>query len=376
MKPIVLWTFLLLLIFSCITPIDLESEKDPEQLLVVEGYLTTEAGPHFIKLSTIAAYGDVYRSVTERVADANVVIRTETGENIGLTHNKQGYYQTPITFLPRVGASYTLIIETTEGERYLSTPQLIEPVPELQQVELRYKEFPDVTVADGAVGLEVYATLQDPENVKNYFMWTRTDGVFPFTSTPMECPDDVKSCCRLVDREMNCFRFEQNYNQPHYDYSFLHGILPDCIVKYPTYFKQAIGSDQLRDGNRITFNTVFIEDDGRRFQYRYRFMLNQLSLSEEAFDYYSLVQSQQSISGDLFDPPPAEIRGNIVNIDNPGNRAIGFFGAYDVSVMEVYASGALIEDKVPQVIFDKECWRADSSVVLKPTWWQGATFSQ
>ena len=57
-----------------------------------------------------------------------------------------------------------------------------------------------------------------------------------------------------------------------------------------------------------------------------------------------LLESQIEIDGDLFDPPPAEIRGNIRNVDRPDEIVIGFFGAYSVKKKEIFIKRADIEE--------------------------------
>ncbi len=376
MKNLIEWILILQVVISCISPVEIETVRYPDPRLVVEGYITTEAGPHFIKLSRILHYEDLHTGVDRRVTDAHVLIRTTYGENISLKHVKQGFYQTPITFLPVIGDSYSLYIETSEGETYISSPQTITRVPEIQEVGLQYKYVPGLHSANGTPGLEVLVTVEDIEDTANYYLWTLTDGVYPFVANPIGCNPAVTSCCPLVDAASHCFRYERNFNVPYNDYSFLHDLRPSCIYKYSNTFNYAIGNDRFRNGARTTFETIFVEDDGRRFEFRYRFMLNQLSISKEAYDYYSLLQSQQSISGDLFDPPPAEVGGNIFNITNPDKPGVGYFGAYDLVKKEVYASGELLKEKAVKIWFADDCYRSDSGTIYKPTWWDGVTFSE
>ncbi len=89
-------------------------------------------------------------------------------------------------------------------------------------------------------------------------------------------------------------------------------------------------SDEQQDGEEITALAGFVEDDGRRFTEKYYANVRQFSMNEAAFNFYTLIASQIQISGDLFDPPPARIRGNIVNLDTPTEEVIGFFAAFSV----------------------------------------------
>ena len=57
----------------------------------------------------------------------------------------------------------------------------------------------------------------------------------------------------------------------------------------------------------------------------------QRSLTKSAFQFFDLLQNQLNIQGNIFDPPPAKLGTNIINLDNPDEDVIGYFGVSDVS---------------------------------------------
>ncbi len=354
---------------SCVEPIDLPPDEVEENQLVVEGYITTEAGPYWIKLSSSATYGSVFDGITERVRDAEVAIRTDDGRTIRLFHVGQGLYETPSDFIGEVGRTYSLIV-VWDGDQYISTPQTIVEVPDIDEVTLEYRKLEGIDEFSFTSGVEIYSTFTDEPDTENYLMWTKTDGVYPFTAAPTGCTVPSNNCCPPIDFAANCFRYERNFNQVAYNY----GPVPSCLKKEVPTFKYGIASDEFRDGNQITQRALFIEDDGRRFEYKYRFMLNQLSLSKEAFAFYTLLQSQQSISGDLFDPPPADIKGNMINQTTPSRLALGYFGAYDLKKMEVYIPRSILQETRTKAVFARDCWILDSATTNRPPWWDGPGF--
>ncbi len=361
------WKIALLvgLVTSCITPVDLDKEAPEEFNLIVEGYITTNPGPHTIFLSESAQYGSLDFGVTRPVENATVVIRDDSGIPVYVDDTGLGIYRTTSDFKAEVGKSYSLIIETEIGERYISIPQEVLPAPKIENVSLKYRELPGLSDITFISGVEVNVTFTDDANQQNFYLWTQTDGVYPFVSYP-ELHPGLPEPCPPIDFAKNCFRYERDFEDRNYTYSEV----PECIVISPKFFKYSILNDALRDGNRITHNVLFIEDDGRRFEFRYRFILHQIALNKEAYGFYSMLQSQQSITGDLFDPPPAEIRGNIINQTDPSKVAIGFFGAHGVDTTEVYVPAAVLERKQPKIKFFRDCWTLDSSTVRRPEWWK------
>ena len=58
----------------------------------------------------------------------------------------------------------------------------------------------------------------------------------------------------------------------------------------------------------------------------------QLGISKQYFDYLFELFTQTGNTGISFggNPPPATIRSNVINLTNPGNRAVGFFFTVDI----------------------------------------------
>ena len=57
------------------------------------------------------------------------------------------------------------------------------------------------------------------------------------------------------------------------------------------------------------------------------FYVTQQTITAEAFDYWSRIDLVSNQLGSLLDPPPASVRGNIYNIDDPNEIILGYFGA-------------------------------------------------
>jgi len=359
---------------SCINQLDVNSDRG-ELILVVEGFITTQPGPHIISISRSARYGSsfAFGGVIKEVLNAKVSIRDQNGEVTLLNEDFRefthigdipkvettsiGDYSTPTGFRAVVGNSYTLQITTKEGKTYYSTPQLVTKAPEIDSLILKYKEFPSLdpiqfVFGDFVSGVEVYSQWQDPENETNYYMW-QSSGAYKIFTHPdqfMIPPPAViggpwtpapKDCCAI------CWILEPT---------------SDNSIRFM--------KDNKSNGNLVTNLVAFIEDDGGRYMEKYFITVVQHSISVEAFLFFKLLDNQLSIDGDIFDPPPATIRGNMISLDNPDEYVIGYFRASDVSVKSIFIPRKILEDSKVLKVINDDCRVLLNSTTQQPPFWE------
>jgi len=131
---------------SCINQLDVNTNSG-ELILVVEGFISTQAGPHIIRISRSAKYGSFFEGTIRNVTNAKVFIRDQKGEVTFLTNDGFGVYNTPFGFRAVVGNSYTLQITITD-KTYYSTPQLVTKAPKIDSLILEYNKFPSTDPLD------------------------------------------------------------------------------------------------------------------------------------------------------------------------------------------------------------------------------------
>ena len=111
---------------------------------------------------------------------------------------------------------------------------------------------------------------------------------------------------------------------------------------------QYVVSDELFGSPEVSLPVGFIEDDGRRFSYpnprrQYFLELSQYSIPEEVFDFYERLADLSEIDGEIFDPVPLSVRGNMRNVEDPDERVIGVFGAFGVQKREVFIDRSALQ---------------------------------
>jgi surface polysaccharide O-acyltransferase-like enzyme len=98
-------------------------------------------------------------------------------------------------------------------------------------------------------------------------------------------------------------------------------------------------------------------------------VIHQLSISDEAHAFFSLLDKQISIDGDIFDPPPAFIRGNMINLDNQEENVIGYFFASDAAIDTIFIKrDELDELQITRQIND-DCRVINAASTEKPDFW-------
>ena len=332
---------------SCISPLDIKTEKE-DTLLVVQGFISTLPGPYNIRLTKSAKYGSIFDGIIKRETDAEVWITDNEGRTTFLIDRDFGIYQTPDGFHGEVGKTYVLNIETAVGVHYASLPERIDPVPKMDSIYFEYKRQPSSDSLDFRSGVDVYGVWQDPPDQSNYYIW-RNSGVyvietFPENYTIPGPPPRVpapKDCCKI------CWVSEINAD-----------------------FGISIFKDNNTNGMLNNQFLAFIEDNGKRFYHRYKISIDHLSISREAYQFFNLLKSQKSINGDIFDPPPATIRGNILNLDDPESNAVGYFHASDGYQISGFIDREELQDVKRQVIFNDDCRVIIGSTDIEPDDWE------
>ena len=337
-----------ILVSSCITRLDIEP-SDFEEHLVVEGFITNEPGPHEFRVTRIAQFAGVLEGGVIEREDADARIIDQNGQSIPLEvrnlQRKEVYnanpegctpavtfariqtnYLTPGNFQGEIGNTYTLEIITKDGNTYRSAPQTMQATPPLDSLQVRFVELPSLDPVVVPSGVEVIASWQDPAGEENYYSWS-INGIYRINTSEANLPG---ACCIFDPRD----------NQAR-----------DCwIHEHDVDGNEIAFSDIQADGQFITKKVGFIEDDGLRFassgvpaNKQYYIEVIQFAIPKEAFEFNERIKTLEEIDGEIFDPPPLSIRGNIYNINDPGEIVIGYFGAYSVQKKDIFIPANLLE---------------------------------
>jgi hypothetical protein len=335
---------ILIALVSCVEALEVEIPGDGSNLLVIEGGINTKFGPHTIQLTRTAKYGSIFDGFIKKESGAIVTIRDNTGKTTFLSEVIDGIYQTPNSFKGAVGVTYTLQIESGNGVVYNSIPETIEPVAEMDSIYAKFISKLSANPLNPITGLQMFVDFQDTPNEKNYYLW-KYNGAFQINANPelhldpeTGNPAPLDCCATCWEQESKAFS----------------NLLKDNTI----------------DGTNVSMPIVFIEDDGIHFGDKYFVKIEQHSISFDAYSFYLLLNQQLSIKGDIFDPPPATTRGNVINVSNPDENVIGFFTVSDVREKEMFLYPEQLTTKRENTLIRNDCRIFSSTTTVeKPTFW-------
>ena len=334
-----LFVVLLNCLLSCVAEVQLP-ERSVESRLVVEGVITNEAPPYSVKLTFTGAYNSlIYGQKEIPVIGAIVSITEVGGRTVYLDQDPITplyYWMRDSSFVGKLGESYQLKVELTDGETYVSQPDLLKTVPEIDRIYAEFRPRQDAEFSKPDY-YEILLDTKDPSTTGNYYRWSGY-GYVPRTATG-EKIGLFGFCCRL------------------------------CWI--PNY---GLGSDVLSDGyingNNISRRSVF--SSPIYYVGRHYIEIKQYSLTRAAYEFWVRFEEQRKRNGSLFDPLPASIEGNIYKEGDPTTLALGYFGSSAVSKRKLIVPGDTLNQEKLEIKYGNaftangNCTRAYSQGQLSP----------
>jgi Domain of unknown function (DUF4249) len=329
---------LFLFVMACVDPLDVKLPAE-ERRLVVDGLITNRPGPYQVKLYYSNPLSTTKLRPFDPVTLAQVFIVDDQNNKYNLAEVRQGVYETNgVELTGQIGRGYYLTIKTKAGKEYQSDIERIKPSGEINNL---YFEFQDNNNPDSTYALKVFIDLKGELEEDNLFRWRWTT-IHKTKSNPERETRTTPSGEIPVPQLCSGYRYERRE-------LIQFGDCTCCICWSYNYSPVAMVSKNAFV-NEIEFNKQYlglIPVTSMHFYDRYYIEVEQLSLSEEAYHYWSLIEKQQAGSMDLFQPNAIKIRGNIKNINNAEEEVLGFFGASGAAVKSLYIQQSEVPFELP-----------------------------
>lgn len=263
-------------LIACEDEIDLELE-DSEPVLVVEGEFSDRDTTQFVKLSYTTNYFNQETPDFTLEQAATVVLR-ENGTPIDTFEFNTATERFELKGKGTPGNDYSVYIKSAvNGKEYISASETMFQVPAIDSI---FYEFNDDLPFDNS-GYEVKLRTLEPEPTGDYYQWkVYINGFYLATSGDLSYASD-----ELVREDTLIFTA---YFMPEEDLEDFLEIYPEVIVR-----------------------------------------IEQIEITKNFYNFISLVDEQTSAGG-LFDSPPAQVQGNVFEV-NSTNQAIGYFKVHSVT---------------------------------------------
>ena len=283
-------SIIFLLAGSCISPF-IPEINETQEMVVVEGLITDQPGINVVKLSRSVPLNKAYTS--NPLKGCTVTINDDAGNTFTLSEISSGTYITDSPeFQGVIGRKYQLKIKINDSsspnKNYESALIEMKPVPPIDSLyykKVTLKQREDLTPV--MQGCQVFLSTHDQSEICKYYRW------------------DYKET----------WQFQLPYDVPN-NICWISNNSSEINIKTTTSLSE----------NRIEqFPITFISNKTDRLNKKYSLLVNQYSMNEDEYDYWSKLQSIFEETGSLYDITPSSIIGNIYCIDDPGEEVLGYF---------------------------------------------------
>lgn len=303
-------------LLGCRDEIILDSNNN-SQLMVVDGSITNKPGPYKISLSVTSA---VRSPENIPFTGCTVIIHEDSGSSEVLTELEPGSYYTSANGLQgKIGFSYRISILTPEGKEYESDfNQMKEPI----EIDTIYADTTNLVkqgYASGLPGYQFFTNSKTAQTSDNYFLWQITE-TYKYNA----------------DNKLHALYKNKKIYVQNIDTILGYDTLKTCW-KTQKVMNIYTGKTSNLAVPKITNQPLhFVGTDSKRLFERYSFLLEQLTIDEETYNFWQKIQEQISQENILLTKQPYNIIGNIININDQNETVLGYFTVASVHQKRMY----------------------------------------
>lgn len=345
MKSIFLRVAVLVFCCACVDrlPDSLAIEDD---LIVIDGHISDQPGPYKIRIfKSVGSESNVLsppyvraRSVTIFDNNGNSELLTEM--LLGEYKNEVEYWSKPDGIRGQVGRKYWLRVELLNGVVIQSEPDQLLSVGEITDVRFAFNRFKPLN-GPTEYGFKVF---MDAENSTGHVRW-RFNGTYLVETFPQFRHWPIGACIGSF------------FPPPCSGYESPDGIslnrVGDCTCctcwVTDNESKPLLSDDEiLTDGAFKNVEVGYVPFNVWRFNSgRYLVKVEQMSLTDEAYEYWKIIRDQKEGTTSLFQPSIGKIGSNFSS-SNPDLKVAGFFYATAIKEKAVFISSSDSEIPVPE----------------------------
>ncbi|MEZ5072032.1 MAG: DUF4249 domain-containing protein [Bacteroidales bacterium] len=297
--------FLVVFLFSgCVERYTPDEDNLETGLLVINAHLTDEAAFQEIEVSRSVA---LLFSKADPVSGCLVEVQREDGASLDLPEQRTGRYGTrfPDEFLV-TGSAYRIRVTTPDGREYESDFDRLHPAPDIDSIYYEVEPATHRPGYDTLGGIRFFIDFTYEDDAYEFIRWELTE-TYEFHNPDME------GYILDVDRRMKPLTDTNNFRV-----CYITNRLTDIhsmsmrTLNFGTYIKKP-------------FSFVPYVQMDQKLLHQYSLLVRQYAISEAAYHYWNELRKTSQEQGFLFDRQPALLASNICNVNDPGERVLGFF---------------------------------------------------
>lgn len=308
------YIFLLLILSACIKPFDPNISENAINKYVVQGMVGSIEGWQTVLVSRTSSL-DLAEFLP--INGCELTIIDDLGNTFELDQYEDGAYRVWMNGADLVpGKSYMLEIVMPNGDVLESSFDRMPDGP--QELGDVYFEIKDVQTDDPEIihhGIQFYTDFAFDEDDGNYYHWKCTETWEYHTEYPLEF---------------------------YYDGEGVHQVSPPDYSKMICYRTDVIESIftlstiNLSSPFYNSFPLNYVRNNSDQLEILYSLLVEQIALSENAYNYWDKLRINLDQSGGLYTSQPLAIKGNLINKSNSENEVLGFFQASTVATKRIF----------------------------------------
>ena len=302
------YAFFLLMLpcLGCKKPYAPPASSAPGSYLVVEGIINSGNDSTIISINKTVKLTD--KATSNPVLGATVTVEGEQGGIYHLNdYANNGRYASAGSLNLSTSQRYRLRINNGTSQ-YLSDFVAVKATPPIDSVGYNIQND----------NVNIYVNAHDATNNTRYYRWDY-DETWQFhskfqSSLLADTLHDIIVARTAETQIYNCFG---NDHSSHIVVNSTAALAKDVVYQ-----------------NSI----VLIPLSSEKVETRYSILLRQYALTQEAFQFYQLLQKNTEDIGSIFDAQPSQVTGNIHCVSNPAELVLGYITACNVQSKRIFIS--------------------------------------
>jgi hypothetical protein len=234
------------------------------------------------------------------------MIESNNGASYLLNETANGEYTSSPLQLNTV-QEYRLKVITTNSDQYVSAFVKGKTAPEIDSITWKQD-----------IDLKIFVHTHDPNNNTRYYKWEFDETAQH--NAPIESNLGVKDGLIFyrdsTTQVYNCWNTTRS----------------NTI---------AVASTKALSTDVVSYQQVhkIIKNDAR-LDVRYSINVRQYAISDEAYQYWQILQKSTQQTGSIFDPQPSQLSGNVTCVNDPKKAVIGFISAGSYTEKRIFINNS------------------------------------
>ncbi|AWX46144.1 hypothetical protein HME9304_03176 [Flagellimonas maritima] len=308
-RSICVFAVLLSFFIGCTEPFE-APEEDFEDILVIDALITSQEKHQEIYISNTFLFG----STVQTENGASVSISDDMGNNFVFSEAEPGTYISDATFGVQSGVSYTLSINTSNGNSFRAGPLLISQDAELEGI-IPVRSTDD----NGQEGISILANSFDPEGEAVFYRYDYEE-----TFKVVSVADPIYDLVVVSETPPTLERVAKTREEN---------------ICYRTQLSNEIliaTAENLSESRIRDFPVRFLPKTAFELRSRYSILVNQYVQSRTAQTFYEDLRDFSNVRTVFAQTQPGFIKGNIVAENTNGTRVLGLFEVSQVNSQRIF----------------------------------------